>query len=98
MPLYVSVNICCPVGGDGCVGVAMAGELRSRTCLWIGAGSIALGVGAALAGGSGVAHADATSKGLSSASSPAKHQAVPASRTHSDTRSAVKPASEKKTE
>ena len=73
----------------------MAGELRSRTCLWIGAGSIALGVGAALAGGSGVAHADNTSKGSSSASSPAKHQAAPASRTHSDTRSTVKPASEK---
>jgi PPE family len=76
----------------------MAGELRSRTCLWIGAGSIALGVGAALAGGSGVAHADSTSKSPSSASSPAKHQTAASSRTHSDTRSTVKPASEKKTE
>jgi hypothetical protein len=63
------------VGSAGLMGRGPAFRQRlhqprtSRTYLWLGAGVIALGVGAAMASGSGVAHADSTHAGSTSAAS-----------------------------
>ncbi|MBB3602337.1 hypothetical protein FHT40_001970 [Mycolicibacterium sp. BK556] len=50
--------------------------------IWMGAGTLALGVGAALASGSGVAHADSAASGSSSHSSVAHHKKRVAAPSH----------------
>lgn len=54
----------------------MARELGFRAYVWMGAGTLALGLGAALAGGAGVAHADSPGSTSPGPSKPGHHQAA----------------------